>query len=69
MSMNKNVTCKDIIICTNVKEIKMIAVCLKLSENLENKVSKTQPYLEATGEWNKKLRKLLERRRWVIMDE
>jgi len=40
MSMNKNVACKDIIICTNVKEIKMIAVYLKLSENFENKVSK-----------------------------
>jgi len=41
--MNKNVPCKDIINCTNVKEIKMIALYLKLRENLENKDSKKQP--------------------------
>jgi hypothetical protein len=41
MSMNKNVACKEIINCANVKEIKMIGAYLKLSENLENNVSKT----------------------------
>lgn len=66
MGMNKNVPCKDIINCTNVKEIKMIALYLKLRENLENKDSKKQPQLETTEEWNEKLRKQLERRRRKI---
>lgn len=55
MGMNTNVACNDVIKCTNVNEIKMIIVYLKLRENLENKRSKTQPQLEATGEWNEKL--------------
>ena len=37
----------------------MIGAYLKLSENLKNNVSKTQPSLEARGDWNEKLRKLL----------
>jgi len=40
--MNKNVACKGVINCTNVREIKMIEAYLKLRENLENNVSKTQ---------------------------
>jgi hypothetical protein len=55
MNMNKNVDCKEVINCTNAREIKMIGAYLKLSENSENNVSKTQPSLEATGEWNEKL--------------
>lgn len=43
MGMNTNVACNDVIKCTNVNEIKMIIVYLKLRENLENKRSKTQP--------------------------
>ena len=48
--MNKNVACKSVVGCTNIREIKMTGAYLQLCDNLENKDGKTQPSLEATGE-------------------